>query len=247
MSARIDISGRVFEYIKVLDYSHTQHTHAYWNVQCLLCDNIFKASYTNLASGNTRACDGCAQIGLDRATRDDIVRRHTNNETVASIARRYDTSRGKINSVIRKMAAGKKALSRRLAYGGLTAGQDEGMLTKKSERGKMRWGTQADTAYVLYIREVDRDRAIVIIKEGLREYVPSNYFNAYEDQPYYETCELCNTPKVITFSTLIGNLDELMELSVDGRGRGKVKIVFGTEENDVTFHDAEHILEAFSI
>ena len=103
MSMRKDICNQTFGNLKVLEYSHTQKTHAYWKAQCLLCGKVISVSYSNLASGNTTACSGCNVIGLTREQRDDIVKRSEKKETVASIARAYDVKRGKIVSVLKKM------------------------------------------------------------------------------------------------------------------------------------------------
>lgn len=105
MSARIDITGKTYVNIKVIEYSHTKGTHAYWKAQCLLCDNIFTITYSNLQYGGTKACAGCTHIGLTREVRDDIMKRLTDKEKITSIARHYGIGRRKIYSLKAKMAA----------------------------------------------------------------------------------------------------------------------------------------------
>jgi hypothetical protein len=65
------------------------------------------------------------------------------------------------------------------------------------------FGTEADTPYLIYIKEEDREKAIAIIKEGLKEYIGDVYFEAYKKDTFYKTGELCNTKKMITFVTII--------------------------------------------
>lgn len=108
----------------------------------------------------------------------------------------------------------------------------------------MKFGTQEDTGYCLYIRDRDRITALNTIKEGLAEYIPADYFHG-EDPLRFFTSELCSTDHTITFATLIPNLDALLSLSCDGRGKNKIKVIFGVEGEDPAFQNAETILETF--
>ena len=105
MSARIDIKGKTYTNIYVQEFAYSKNTHAYWKVKCLLCDKTFYATYTNLNSGNTTACAGCNVIGLDRKTRDEIVQRKANKESIVSIAKHYEISRSKVYSILKKMSS----------------------------------------------------------------------------------------------------------------------------------------------
>ena len=80
---------------------------------------------------------------------------------------------------------------------------------------------ESDRAYGLYIKEEDRAKALTIIKNGLFEYLPKDYFHEH-DEELFQTSELCSSKRMITFSTLISNIDELTGLSVDGRGKSKI-------------------------
>lgn len=54
----IDISGEVFNNLKVLRFSKTRNTNSHWICECLLCGNETEVSRPNLKSGNTKDC-GC--------------------------------------------------------------------------------------------------------------------------------------------------------------------------------------------
>ena len=103
-----------------------------------------------------------------------------------------------------------------------------------------------DTAYVLYIKEDDRKKALNIIADGLEEYICVEWFRECIDNgDYFTDGEFCNSEKCITFCTFISNIDELLKLNVDGRGKGKVKIVFGVTDEDYTFFEADDILRTY--
>ena len=104
MSARIDIKGKTYGSLYVQEFAYSKNTHAYWEVKCTRCDKVFYATYTNLNSGNTTACAGCNVIGLSRETRDDIVQRKANKESIVSIAKHYTISRAKVYSILRRMS-----------------------------------------------------------------------------------------------------------------------------------------------
>ena len=108
MAARIDLTGQRFGNLLVKEYAYTKHTFAYWRVQCLLCDCIVEVSSSNLQSGNTTACTGCNVIGLTREIRDEIVKRvEVNKEKKGLVAKDLGITRGKLNSVLKKMKKGR--------------------------------------------------------------------------------------------------------------------------------------------
>jgi len=55
MSKRVDITGKTFANVLVLEYLQTKNTHAMYKCKCKLCDSFMIASYSNLKSGNTKA------------------------------------------------------------------------------------------------------------------------------------------------------------------------------------------------
>ena len=61
MSKRVDITGKTFGNVLVLEYSHTKNTHAMYKCKCKLCNSPMIVSYTNLKSGNTKSCTSCGQ------------------------------------------------------------------------------------------------------------------------------------------------------------------------------------------
>jgi hypothetical protein len=60
MSTRVNIKGKKFGNLNVLEFVGNRNTHAFWRVRCL-CGVEFEASYSNLISGNTTNCSSCGQ------------------------------------------------------------------------------------------------------------------------------------------------------------------------------------------
>lgn len=56
---RIDITGKTFSNVKVLEFIGSKNTSALYKCECLLCHKIFNVTYSNLSSGNTKACGSC--------------------------------------------------------------------------------------------------------------------------------------------------------------------------------------------
>ena len=61
MSKRVDITGKTFGNVLVLEYLLTKNTHAMYKCKCILCNSFIVVSYSNLKSGNTKSCASCGQ------------------------------------------------------------------------------------------------------------------------------------------------------------------------------------------
>jgi hypothetical protein len=60
MSARINLTGRTFSRLTVLEYSHKDsHNHTFWNCQCI-CGEVVLARSAQLISRRKQSC-GCLQ------------------------------------------------------------------------------------------------------------------------------------------------------------------------------------------
>lgn len=55
-----DLTGMVFNNLKVIRYSKTKNTNSCWICECLLCGNETEVTRPNLRSGNTKDC-GCTK------------------------------------------------------------------------------------------------------------------------------------------------------------------------------------------
>jgi hypothetical protein len=109
------------------------------------------------------------------------------------------------------------------------------------------WGTEADTPYQIHILESDREKVISLIKEGLSEYIDvDEYFSDYSNDKYFNTFEMCNSKKMITFTTFIANLEEVISFQVDGRKANTVKVLWGIEDKDEMFLSAENLLREYT-
>lgn len=60
MSKRIDLKGRRFNNLEVLEFSAVKNTQAMWKVKCD-CGTIFVACSSNLLSRNTTKCKACGK------------------------------------------------------------------------------------------------------------------------------------------------------------------------------------------
>ena len=71
-SGRIDISGKKFGRLKVIEYSHTKRKKAYWKYVCD-CENICIVEGSKLRNGHTKSC-GCIlkEINRSRKINDDV-------------------------------------------------------------------------------------------------------------------------------------------------------------------------------
>ena len=59
MSKRIDLTGEMFNTLKVIEFAYKKNTHAYWKVECVKCGFTKISSSSNLRNGMTDKCNYC--------------------------------------------------------------------------------------------------------------------------------------------------------------------------------------------
>ena len=59
MSQRIDLTGKTFNTLKVIEFAYNKNTHAYWKVECNQCGFTKISSSRNLKNGMTDKCNYC--------------------------------------------------------------------------------------------------------------------------------------------------------------------------------------------
>jgi hypothetical protein len=60
MKKIVDLTGGVFNNLKVINFSQVRNKNSHWLCECLLCGNLTEVSRPNLRSGNTQDC-GCTK------------------------------------------------------------------------------------------------------------------------------------------------------------------------------------------
>ena len=106
------------------------------------------------------------------------------------------------------------------------------------------WGSKRDIPYAFRIKNTDRDSVLNIIKTGLKDKIPKECFEKLSEE-YYETQELCNTEKGISFVTLISNVKELERYVSCSRGLETILVIFGESKTHKEFSDAQSILHFY--
>lgn len=61
MKKVIDLTGEIFNNLKVINFSEVKNKNSHWICECLLCGSSTVVSSPNLKSGNTQDC-GCMKI-----------------------------------------------------------------------------------------------------------------------------------------------------------------------------------------
>ena len=72
MSKRVDISGKVINKWRIIDYSHTTGKIAYYNCICLGCGKDFKVDGRNIRNERSKSCVKCARPRSARANRGKV-------------------------------------------------------------------------------------------------------------------------------------------------------------------------------
>jgi len=105
MSKRIDLTGKYFDNLEVLEYIGCVNTHAIYNCKCLKCGSITKVSASNLKSGNSKGCQKCKSYKFDLETSQIIHDRwKLDGATQKELAKEYNCSRGTIINAIKRIA-----------------------------------------------------------------------------------------------------------------------------------------------
>jgi len=98
MSKRVDITGEIFDDIYVLEFKETINTHAHYQCLCMLCNQTFRVSYSNLVrrSSNTKSCTSCGNKKVTNGEEQDIYWDLKNGLRICEIIRKYSVS----NSIV---------------------------------------------------------------------------------------------------------------------------------------------------
>ena len=100
MSKRIDITGKIFGDTWVLEFSEKRNTHAIWKCLCMICNEVYYPTYSNLKSGNTHACMHCSRKTTNYQEEYEIRQKYANKDSVAQIARDFNVSRGVVYRIL---------------------------------------------------------------------------------------------------------------------------------------------------
>jgi len=102
MSKRIDITGKIFGDIYVVEFLGCKKTHAVYKCICMPCNRVRKVTYSNLKSGNTHACISCCKEKINYKGKWEVC--HLLKEGLAQekIAERYGVARAAIAKVKRE-------------------------------------------------------------------------------------------------------------------------------------------------
>ena len=109
MSKRIDIKGKIFTNVLVLEYHTIRNTHAIWKCKCLRCNEIFYPTYSNLKSGNTKSCSNCSKKRFSIETENEIREKYnTKKYTIVKLAKIYQAHSQTISRIVRQNRDNKK-------------------------------------------------------------------------------------------------------------------------------------------
>lgn len=90
---RKDLTGKVINYWRILNYSHTKGKIAYYNCICLKCGKDFIVDGRNIRSGRSKCCVNCARERTVKANRGK-VRSKYDSKTAAERSLYSDYKKG---------------------------------------------------------------------------------------------------------------------------------------------------------
>jgi len=93
VSAKIDISGRIYNDIYVVEYLECRKTQAIYKCICMLCGNVIEVSYSNLKSKNTKSCGSCGKKLFNYKKEFEIAQRIKSGEKIVHLAKEYGINR----------------------------------------------------------------------------------------------------------------------------------------------------------
>jgi len=103
MSKRIDITGKIFNDILVLEYAKSDNPiHAQYKCLCMRCNRVFYNTYCNLVYGKRKSCRSCSNKKVNYPTEREIVERAKNGERVSHIAKDLNVNRDSINRILKE-------------------------------------------------------------------------------------------------------------------------------------------------
>ena len=103
MSKRIDLTGEMFNTLKVIEFAYKKNTHAYWKVECVECGFTKVSSSSNLRNGMTDKCNYCnaqSRAVLTPEQRESILKEYVAKTKISALAKKYSVSRSTIYKVL---------------------------------------------------------------------------------------------------------------------------------------------------
>ena len=104
MSKRIDLTGKMFNTLEVVEFVYKKNTHAYWLVKCLKCGFTKISSSSNLRNGMSDKCNYCSaqsRAALTPKQRESIINEYEAKIKVTVLAKKYGVVRNTIYAVIK--------------------------------------------------------------------------------------------------------------------------------------------------
>ena len=104
MSKRIDLTGKRFNTLKVIEFAYQKNTHAYWKVECTKCGFTKISSSSNLINGMTDKCNYCSaqsRAALTPEQKESIKKEYAAKTKITVLAKKYGVVRSTIYSVLK--------------------------------------------------------------------------------------------------------------------------------------------------
>ncbi len=101
MSARIDLTGKMFNTLEVKNFQYTKNTHAYWRVVCTVCDFEKTVSAANLNNGASANCNKCSKWSRSIEERRSIAADYLNGIKNNEIMEKFNITRSGIYKVLK--------------------------------------------------------------------------------------------------------------------------------------------------
>ena len=101
----MDISGKIFGRLKVIDFSYIKEHNSYWNCSCE-CGRTYIVRGSSLVSGNTKSC-GCYKVPYNKGIRklnkeqqDMVFNMKNTGSSSLAIAEKFNVSRSTIDRIL---------------------------------------------------------------------------------------------------------------------------------------------------
>ena len=99
MSKRLDLTGREFGNLIVIEYVKTKNTHAVWKCKCTKCESIVEKDASNLMSGNTKGCSNSCTRRLSVEIEKQIKSLIKDGIAITKIAKKFKCGRTTVNRI----------------------------------------------------------------------------------------------------------------------------------------------------
>ena len=83
-----NLSGKIFNNLKVLEFSRVKNSNSHWICECLLCGKTTEVSRPNLRSGNTKDCGCIRSKKISDSTKTHGMSKSSTWKTWASVNKR---------------------------------------------------------------------------------------------------------------------------------------------------------------